>query len=68
MANEGGASSSGVNAQVVVTDGALVVSFGDDLKAQISECVKRSGTATFTIKEVEITRVPSVKGLDVVVD
>jgi hypothetical protein len=53
---------------VVITKNALVLNIDDELRRQIADCVKRSGKATFTIKEVGATRVPHMASVEVISD
>jgi hypothetical protein len=53
---------------VVLTESSLVLNIGDELRRQISDCVKRNGQATFTIKEVGATRVPHIASVEVISD
>lgn len=54
---------------VVVTPHTLVVTLSAEMQRTARACLKRSGKATFTMKEVSVTRLPeTLLGDGVVVD
>jgi len=53
---------------VVVTPGAVVVTFTEDQKKQAEECLKKSGHVKITFKEIKATTLPTTLDNGVLID